>query len=468
MKEKFKYLFKNFGLLLIGNFSSKILSFLLVPLYTATLTTEEYGIYDIIYDTILLFIPIVSLNITDAIVRFMLDSDDTKKCDVIAVANKYIMIACCIFFVGVSVLRCNTNNSVIQKYFFQIIVLFISVIVQQYLVQAARGLEKIKNISICGVLGTVTAVAANIYFLVIKKYGLNGYFAANILSLTVQSLFLLFSTNLFRTSSIRLKRTIVEKEMLLFCIPLMATTLSWHINSIADRYVVTVFEGLAMNGIYAVSYKIPTIMTTIQTIFIQSWQLSAIKEFHSEEGKRFINKTYIAVQTIMILLCCFTIFFTRFLARMLFQAKFYEAWICVPTLVFYVLFNTMSGALGGIFSAVKDTKTFMYTAIVGAITNIILNFAFVLWLGILGAAISTAISSIVIWGLRLHAAKKYVKIDFMKNNGILQMCLLITQAAVMTVITAHYGYMIQMFIIACILICNKNEVSSWVRSIKRK
>lgn len=41
--KKYKYLFKNVGLLTISNFGSKILSFLLVPLYTSLLTTGEYG-----------------------------------------------------------------------------------------------------------------------------------------------------------------------------------------------------------------------------------------------------------------------------------------------------------------------------------------------------------------------------------------------------------------------------------------
>ena len=46
MNTDYKYLFKNIGLLTISNFTSKILTFLLVPLYTNVLTTEEYGTYD--------------------------------------------------------------------------------------------------------------------------------------------------------------------------------------------------------------------------------------------------------------------------------------------------------------------------------------------------------------------------------------------------------------------------------------
>ncbi len=467
MKEKFRYLFKNFSFLLIGSFSSKILNFLLVPLYTAVLTTEEYGSYDIIYDTILLLIPIMSLNITDAIMRFTVEADASTKKDVIAVTNKYTFRACLCFFAGLTIFHLLSHNELTQRFFPQIVILFICVIVQQNLVQIAKGLERIKDISVSGVIGTLVAVGANFYFLVIRKYGLPGYFAATILSMISQIVFLTLRTKLLVKMSFSVQNRRLEKEMLSFSIPLIATTLSWHVNSIADRYTVILFEGLAANGIYAVSYKIPAIMTAVQTIFIQSWQLSAVKEFQTDEGKAFVNRTYTVVQTVMVILCSCTIICTRFLAKILFKADFFDAWICVPTLVFYVLFNTLSGTLGGIFSAVKDTKAFMNTAIIGALTNILLNFVLIWWWGILGAAIATAISSVVIWGLRLRSAQKYIKIEYRKNRGIMQLLLLVIQAVIMTTIVSYYGYIIQAVILACLLYCNKEELHKWWTGIKR-
>ena len=61
--EGFRYLLKNTGLLTISNFSSKLLVFLLVPLYTSVLTTEEYGIFDMVQTTISLLLPILTINI---------------------------------------------------------------------------------------------------------------------------------------------------------------------------------------------------------------------------------------------------------------------------------------------------------------------------------------------------------------------------------------------------------------------
>ena len=67
MNQRSKFLFKNLGILTIGNFSSKILVFLLVPLYTSVLSTYEYGIYDLVISTVSLLYPLLTLNITDAI-----------------------------------------------------------------------------------------------------------------------------------------------------------------------------------------------------------------------------------------------------------------------------------------------------------------------------------------------------------------------------------------------------------------
>ena len=73
MNTKAKYLIKNTGILTISNFSSKILVFLLVPLYTSVLSTAEYGTYDLAISTVTLLYPILTVNIVDAVMRFAMD-----------------------------------------------------------------------------------------------------------------------------------------------------------------------------------------------------------------------------------------------------------------------------------------------------------------------------------------------------------------------------------------------------------
>ena len=93
--KKIKTLAKDTGLFAISNFGSKILVFLLTPLYTSILTTEEYGIADLITTTIGFIYPILTLAIADATIRYALDKETDKKKvlntlkDVLAPAEDY-------------------------------------------------------------------------------------------------------------------------------------------------------------------------------------------------------------------------------------------------------------------------------------------------------------------------------------------------------------------------------------------
>ena len=74
MNRKYKRLFSDTILFAISKFGSKILTILLVPLYTSVLSTEDYGTADIIITTACILYPILTLSISDATLRFTLDS----------------------------------------------------------------------------------------------------------------------------------------------------------------------------------------------------------------------------------------------------------------------------------------------------------------------------------------------------------------------------------------------------------
>ena len=103
MKEKYSYLSKNILLFMISGFVPKILTFLLVPIYTRYLTTEEYGISDLISTTVSLLLPIFTLDIQDAVMRFAMDKNYNQK-DVFSIAFKIISMGFIIILVGVIVI----------------------------------------------------------------------------------------------------------------------------------------------------------------------------------------------------------------------------------------------------------------------------------------------------------------------------------------------------------------------------
>ena len=78
-KNKYKNLSKNVALFTVSSFGSKIIAFLLVPLYTSILSTEEYGTADLILETVSLLIPILTIDIQDAVLRFTIGNGDKKN-----------------------------------------------------------------------------------------------------------------------------------------------------------------------------------------------------------------------------------------------------------------------------------------------------------------------------------------------------------------------------------------------------
>lgn len=102
----------------------------------------------------------------------------------------------------------------------------------------------------------------------------------------------------------------LQKEMLLYAVPLMMTTIGWWVNTASDKYVVTFICGVAANGLLSIAYKIPTILNTLQGIFIQAWQVSAIKEYGSEEAKRFYRETFLYLNALMCVGCAGLIWLT--------------------------------------------------------------------------------------------------------------------------------------------------------------
>ena len=59
----------------IGNFGSKILTFLMIPYYTFNIPTDEYGVYDVMIVTITLLMPVITLQTQEAIISGMIDKE---------------------------------------------------------------------------------------------------------------------------------------------------------------------------------------------------------------------------------------------------------------------------------------------------------------------------------------------------------------------------------------------------------
>lgn len=425
MDYRSKYLIKNTSILTVSNFSSKILVFFLVPLYTRILSTTEYGIYDIIMSSIQLLVPIFSLNISDGVLRYLMDSENDKN-KIRGLGIFYSCISVLIFGSLLFINRIANMWDILNVYALETFLYYVCYVFNQLFIQTAKGQEQILDLGIAGVVSTWTSLFGNIIFLIMIPCGLHGFFIAYILGQFSSAIYLCWRTKFFQNISFVADQKL-NREIIAYSLPLIFVTLGWFINNVSDRYVVTWLCGLAKNGVYSVAYKIPTIMTTLQNIFIQAWTISAIKEYSSSTRIVFYKKMFFQLNILMDISCMCLILCTKEIAKILYANDFFIAWKYVPFLLVSVVFNASAGFIGPILSAEKKSKDMAKSTFCGAIVNFFLNIVLISILDVQGAAIATAISSFVIFYMR-HKSIEYMFRDDIYIKIILSWLLLIVEA----------------------------------------
>lgn len=450
---KYGYLVKNVGLLTISNFATKILGFLLVPLYTSALTTGEYGTYDLLTATVGVLVPILTLNIQEAVLRFAMDKDVDRE-GLATIGMRYSLLAT--LAVGVALLAAAFAGVLPLEpklaFFFWLffVVQAFSGLVSCY----ARGAGLIGDLSVAGVASAAITISLNIVFLLPLHMGLDGYFLANIFGPLVQVVYLAHKTRLVPDTHLTRSYRQLRKETTDYSKPLIANSIAWWVNSLSDRYIVTFFFGVAANGVYSVATKIPSILNVFQTIFNQAWSLSSTKAFDPEDKDGFFANTYRAYNCLMTLVCSAVIVADKPLASFLYANDFYAAWQYVPWLTLAILFGALVGFLEGIFIAVKDSKTPAKCTVAGAITNVALNFLLTPVFGALGAAVATAVCYLEIWIARLWFSRRYVRFRINLGRDIASYVLLVAQSAAVLAIgddALMYGVAGAIFILIAVL-----------------
>lgn len=468
MKGK-RYLARNMLFLTAGQFGTKLLSFFFVPLYTSVLTSAEYGTYDLYSATVSLFVPILTLNIADSTTIFLLDKNKSKD-GIISVSMKYYFFSLVFFATAICLNMAFKFLPLFNEYPFFLFLMFAVNGLVNLLLCYARGLDRIKDVSVSGVICSAVMIALNIVFLVPLHLGLKGYYLATIFGSFVQIVYLCISLRIFSFIKFKQQDKLLKNEMLGYSCPMILNTVSWWINSVSDRYMVTAFCGVEANGIYSVAYKIPSILTMFQSIFSQAWTLSAVQDFDSEDRNGFFSKMYSLYNVCMVLLCSVLILSDRLVARILYSNDFFEAWRYVPFLLVSVVFGSLSGYLGGIFTAVKDSRSFASSTVAGAVLNIFLNFVFINLCGALGAAVATMASYILVWALRLYRAEKIMRLKVSLVHDCIAYMLLIFQCMAMLFSegVGVWSYVVNGVVLIVLCVIYRNSFALMAEFVRRR
>ncbi|WP_125605049.1 lipopolysaccharide biosynthesis protein [Lapidilactobacillus bayanensis] len=423
--NKYNKLLKNSAVFAIGNLGSKLIQVLLVPLYTYVLSTKDYGTVDLLTTTVNLLLPIICLSISDGILRFVMDPNEDNK----TIYSNALLITCVGALIVLLIVPFFTIFNIKNVFLTALLLVFQSF--QSLNQQFARAINKVKIFAFNGILTTLITAVCNILLLVIFRFGINGYLWSMIIASVVSNVFLFVKLRLNRYIVFQTIKLEKIKVLLIFCIPLIPNSLAWWISNASSRYFILLFVGVSANGLFAVANKIPSLLSTLNTIFFQSWQMSSIEEYNSSSKSIFYSTVFRFYSDFLFLGSSIILLFLRPFMRLFVSTSYYNSWKYVPFLLVAIIYSSFATFLGTNYVAAKQTAGAFTTTIVGAILNVVLNFILVKPFGLYGAGLSSAISYLVMWLVRVKDTQRFVVVTTPKQRIIVNQIIIISQILVL-------------------------------------
>ena len=411
--NKKKQLAKNTIIIFFGRVCTQLISFFLLPLYTSYLITSEYGLVDLIQTYITLLVPIITLELEMGIFRYLIDARSSEKDTKKLLSNNFYILTISLFIF--SILFIIFTSFVTIPFRWLILIDIIVCVLSGNFLQVARGIGKTVDFSISSVLTGITIVISNIVLIVFMGMQAEGMIISMALGNFICSLYLFLRLKLYSKIDFKLVDHKQIREMYKYSIPLIPNGISWWIVNVSDRTIISFILGSAANGVYAISNKFPTIISSLTGVFNLSWSESAALHINSKDRDEFFSDIFNTIMKLFTSLGVGMIACMPFVFPILINKSYNDAYNYIPYLVLGTVFNVAICLYSQVYLAKKLSKQVASTAVMGAIINILINIIFIKKIGLYAAALSTAISYFVMMMYRHFDLKKYVNIKVEKT-----------------------------------------------------
>ena len=467
--KQFTSLFKNVGLFAIASFSTKILSFIALPLYTSILTTEQYANIDIMILLTQLITPLFSISIYDAVLRFCFDTDYEKD-GVFSVGISIVIVSTILSALLLPAFRLIKEVNGFEVYF---VLLYFSGVFATVVSYYLRAINRMKEIVINSILATALNLLFSVILIRFFSWGERGYYTAMIASNLISTAYMIVAGKLWRAWKPRLPQLSLYKAMIKFSAPLTPNAICWWINSSINRLIMNAHVSKSELGLYSASNKIPSMLTLITNTFQQAWTLSTIDAYENSENEReqtsaFFSQVFRMYDALLVAGAFFVIVLSKPIARIMLQGEFYAGWIFIGPLLIGFYFNALNAFAGSILTAIKKTSHIFFTTLIAAAVNIVAGVLLIPAWGGMGAAASVAIGYAAMWFLRIRELNKHVVFSFHWALFAANVASLLAAVIVCIYVTSIYRYVLFFGIFVIIALLNGKRVLDLILELKRK
>ncbi len=460
---KYKTLANNTIIMAIGSFASKAMMFFLLPIFTTYLLTDEYGLADILYSSIDLLFPLLSICIIEAVFRFTMDDSIDKEL-ILSMGLRIVAISNIIMIALLPILLVfKFKADLIIAY----AVFFMGFSLSSLFSNFIRGINKIIIFVIGGVATASLLVLFSFIFLKVIPLGLTGYILAYGLAYLFTAVLLFLLARLWKYLTFRYSKDLL-KEMLRYSIYLIPNSISWFLVNISNRYIILGLCGASLAGIYAVATKLPSLINVASTIFQQAWQISAVKEYQSKDNEEYQSKVLKFYNTGMIIVASVVLLLNPYLSKFFLKNEFYEGWYNSGLLIIASYLGSVGFFFGTVYQVIKRNKMGMVSTLIGGVITLLFTFILVKFIGITGAAYASVIGYLVITIIRMIDTKKYINIRYNPFIMILEFLIILVQAVAWLYLNFNIALIINAVCLAILLIMNIRYICTILNTLIKK
>jgi O-antigen/teichoic acid export membrane protein len=420
----------------IGNMLSRIVAFVMLPIYTRHLTPFDYGVLEIIDTTTSMIGLVAGLGAANALTRFYYDFESVQDRNKVvgttyALAILTLAVAICLLLPSAGwFARVLFDSDRFAHYF---AVAFVTLAIG-LLIDIGQTYLRVRERSILFV-GISTAnlllsVCLNIYFVVFRELGVLGILYASLIAKVAIGVPLTIAV-IWRVG-LRFDRRLAA-GMYRYSMPLIPSELAGVAIGYSDRYLINHYLSTADAGIYGLAQKLGTVLH----LLITSPFLLSYMPRRFELGKRADAPLTFATifdyhMLVLITGSVALALFGKEILVLMTTPPFYAASTLIPWIAaaMVVLAAKYHFEFGIMYS--KQTRYQMYINLASAALHLLLNVVLIRVMGLWGALVASLVAFSVRSALCLRISSRlyHIPYDFGRTGRLLLLAVAITAAGV--------------------------------------
>lgn len=461
-----KDLAKNTAILTVGKVCTQCISFFLLPLYTAILSAEDYGTFDLFVTYATLLLPLINWQLDQGLFRFMLDyrgnKDEQKK-----LFSTLLLSSTAQNIIYVILFICIEPFLKIENAYF----LLLYVVLQVYnalFLQFVRGLGYSIKYTIASFISASATTVLNVIALVFLRMGLQGLFVSTLTAQLLTLIYLVVSSRSWEYFSLKNARIGTFKKVGTYSIPLIPNNLAWWVVNASDRTIISHVLGTAANGIYSVANKFPNVFINFYNILNLSWTETVSLHYNDEDRDEFLTDTMTSLVILFVAACLGIVACMPFVFPIMVNAKYNAAYNQILILMYAMLFRVLVGLYSCVYVAQKNAKKIAYTSISAAIINITVDLILINKIQVFAASLSTLVAFLSMFIVRYIDVNKTVHMRIKKPIAVGSVLL-----SVMLIGTYYCNNKVVQFVALCItaiyaVVTNMDLLKSGVNLVKSR